>query len=93
MARTIDLYLSVLPLVHITNTPFTRQGLTEQTLTLFPSKDFATEFYPDQVDGYIELFKINALTYLVGGRIKDYDFKKEMTEEGLVIVKVIQYVE
>ena len=90
MARTIDLYLSVLPLVHITNTPFTRRGLTEQTLTLFPDKNFATEFYPDQVDDYIELFKVNALTYLVGGRITGYDFKKEITEEGLVIVKVIQ---
>ena len=51
MSRTIDLYLSVLPIVHIsTDTPFMRFGHTEQVLTLFPSKDFATEFYPDQID-------------------------------------------
>lgn len=90
MPRTIDLYLAVIPLVHVTNTPFTRQGLTEQALTLFPERNFATEFYPEQVDDYIELFKVNALTYLMGGRITGYEFKKEKTEEGLFIVKVTQ---
>jgi hypothetical protein len=93
MARTIDLYLAVIPLVHIsTDTPFLRQGMTEQVLTLFPSKDFATEFYPEQVQGYIDLFRSNALSHLVGGRITGYDFVREETEEGLVIVKVIQNV-
>jgi len=82
--------MAVLPLVHITNTPFTRMGLTEQVIPLLPSKDFATEFYPEQVHEYIELFKVNALTHLVGGRIKGYEFKTEQTEDGLVIVKVTQ---
>ncbi len=93
MARSIDLYLAVIPLVHIsTDTPFMRQGLTEQVLTLFPSKDFATEFYPEQVQGYIDLFRSNASSHLVGGRITGYDFVRENTEEGLVIVKVTQNV-
>jgi hypothetical protein len=90
MARTIELYLSVLPLVHIATGPFARQGLTEQTLTLFPDKNFATEFYPEQVDSYIELFRTSALTYLVGGKVTGYDFKKEFTPDGLVVVKVVQ---
>ena len=45
-----DLYLVVLPLIHLSS------GLTEQTLTLLPSKDFATEFFPNEVDGYVNDF-------------------------------------
>jgi hypothetical protein len=92
MSRTIDLYLSVLPLVHISDTPFMRQGHTEQVLTLFPDKNFATEFYPEQVEGYVEVFRVNALRHLVAGRVTGYEFHPEKTEDGLVIVRVTQNV-
>lgn len=90
MPRSIDLYLAVLPLVHISNTPFATEGTTQQVLTLFPDKAFATDFYPDQVDYYIDLFRVRASTFLVGGHIKGYEFQRETTEEGLVVVKVVQ---
>ena len=34
-----ELYLTVLPLIHLGN------GLTEQSLTVFPDRNFATEFF------------------------------------------------
>jgi|HubBroStandDraft_2_1064218.scaffolds.fasta_scaffold304929_2 hypothetical protein len=85
------LYLAVLPIVHISNTP-SGFGLTEQVLTLFPDKDLATEFTAGQVDGYMELFKVRSLTYLVGGEITGYEFEKMVLENGRVIVKVTQNV-
>ena len=89
MTRYI-LYLSVLPMVHISSPPFASYGRTEQVLTLFPDRNFATEFMPDEVDEFIETFRSRASSYLTGGRITGYDFEKEVTKSGLVIVKVIQ---
>jgi len=85
---SIELYLAVLPLVHMG----LNFGLTEQTLTLFPSKDFATEFFPDEVDGYILTFERRANEHLVGGHVTGYAFTKEETEDGRVIVRVTQHV-
>jgi hypothetical protein len=82
---TNELYLSVLPLIHISS------GLTEETLTLYPDKNFATEFFPDEVEGYISTFK-NRIKYLVGGHSKGYDVHPENTEDGRVIVRVVQNV-
>lgn len=82
-----DLYLVVLPLVRI------GLGPTEQVLTLLPDKNLATEFFPDEVDTYIEGFKWRANKYLTGGHVKGYDFEKENTSEGRFIVRVIQNVE
>jgi hypothetical protein len=83
-----ELYLAVLPLVHLSE----RFGLTEQFLTLFPSRDFATEFFEDEVDAYILTFERRANRYLVGGHVKSYSFEKEGTDDGRVIVKVTQSV-
>jgi len=59
----LTFYLAVIPLVHIsTDTPFMRQGMTEQVLTLFPSKDFATEFYPEAGSGIHRPVRSNALS-------------------------------
>jgi hypothetical protein len=88
-----ELFLAVLPLVHVTQNPVLGYGLTEETLTLFPDKNFATEFLPEEVDNYITAFKWRAEKYLVGGRVTGYEFHKDATEDGLrVIVRVVQNV-
>jgi hypothetical protein len=81
-----DLYLAVLPLVH------TDTGMTEQTLTLFPHRSFATEFFPDEVEDYIGFFEIKASKYLVGDHVLGYEFHRERTDDGRVIVRVTQNV-
>ncbi len=68
------------------------EGLT-QTLTLFPDRNFATEFFPDEVDSYIDAFMWRANKYLVGGHSVGYEFVKEPTENNRVIVKVTQNVQ
>lgn len=81
------LYLAVLPLIHLGN----EFGRTEQALTLFPDKNFATEFFPDEVDGYIATFQ-NRIKLLTGGHVKDYKIFQEKTTGGRVIVQVVQNV-
>ena len=87
-----ELYLVVLPLIHISVNPTVGFGLTEQTLTLMPSKDFATQFFADEVEGYIATFQNRANQYLTGGHVKSYEIEKEPTDDGRWIVKVIQNV-
>lgn len=81
-----ELYLAVLPLVHV------ETGLTEQTLTLFPDKQFATEFFKDEVELYISMFKSRANKYLVGGHVVAYEFHEESNGDGRIIVRVVQSV-
>jgi hypothetical protein len=90
-AASNDLYLAILPLIHVSNNQALGFGLTEETLTLFPDRNFATEFFADEVDGYIVTFK-NRTKYLIGGHVKGWDIHKEPTEDGRVIVRVVQYV-
>lgn len=87
-----ELFLAVLPLIHISNTAYLGFGLTEQTLTLFPDRRFATVFFPDEVDSYISTFKSRAEKYLAGGHVVGYDILKEPTEDGRIVVKVVQRV-
>jgi hypothetical protein len=87
-----ELYLAVLPLIHITTNQVLGFGLTEQTLTLYPDRNFATEFFPDEVDGYIATFTNRADKYLTGGHVVSYECFKEETEDGRVIVRVRQNV-
>jgi len=81
-----ELYLTVLPLVHLDT------GLTEQTLTLFPDRRLATEFFKDEVDLYINMFRSRANKYLVGGHVVAYEFQQEANGDGRVIVRVVQSV-
>ena len=81
-----DLYLAVLPLVHLDT------GRTEQTLTLFPDKALAAEFFEDEVDLYVNMFKSRANKYLTGGHVISYEFFKEAKQHGRVIVRVEQNV-
>ena len=78
-----ELYLTVLPLIHLGN------GLTEQSLTVFPDRNFATEFFIDEVDHYIKMFKSRE-ELLIGGHVKGYAYFKEPTDDGRVIVRVVQ---
>ncbi len=80
------LYLAVLPVVHLDN------GRTEQILTLFPDKGFATEFQPNDVDTYIGFFQLRAKTILSGAPVTGYEFSKLPGVNGRVIVQVIQNV-
>ena len=80
-----ELYFVVLPLIHLSN------GLTEQTLTLLPNRDFATEFFPEEVDGYLAMFT-NRIKYLTGGHVTGYDLHQEKTDEGRVVIRVVQNV-
>lgn len=91
MSSTNELYLCVLPLIHVSVNQALGFGLTEQVLTLMPERNFATEFFPDEVDGYIDVFK-NREKYLTGGHVTGWDLRKEVIEGGRVIVRVTQHV-
>ncbi len=80
-----ELYLVVLPLIHM-NT-----GATEQTLTLLPNKEFATEFPTDEVGLYLGLFNSRS-RYFTGGRVAGYESFTEPAGDGRVIVRVVQNV-
>jgi hypothetical protein len=80
-----ELYFVVLPLINL------RSGLTEQTLTLLPGRDFATEFFPDEVEEYLTIFK-NRIKHLTGGHVIGYDLHQEKTDDGRVVVRVVQNV-
>ena len=87
-----ELFLAVLPLVHITLNQVMGYGLTEQTLTLYPNREFATKFFKDEVQSYIDAFKWRADKYLTGGHVTGYDLTTEDTDDGRVIVRVMQNV-
>lgn len=84
------LYLAVLPLIHMGRTNF---GQTEETLTLFPSQEFATQFFPDEVHGYVATFENRAQKFLTGPHVSSYDIQIVPTESGRVVVRVIQHVQ
>jgi hypothetical protein len=92
MARSNQLYLTVLPLIHASVNPVLGFGLTEQVITLFPDRELATEFFPDEVQGYIDTFKNRANKYLAGGHVTNYEVTTEDTGDGRVIVRVTQHV-
>lgn len=87
-----ELYLVVLPLVHITMNQVLGYGLTEQTITLLPQRDFATKFFKDEVAAFIDAFKWRADKYLTGGHITGYELIPEDTDDGRIIVRVLQHV-
>jgi len=89
---TNELYLVILPLVHITPTTVYGYGLTEETLTILPDRNFATAFFEEEVSTYIDIFRTRAEKYLTGGRVKSYQFSTERVFDGRVIVKVTQVV-
>jgi hypothetical protein len=89
-----NLYLAVLPLVQFNPATIGHVsfGTVLQSLTLFPDRDFATWFFPDEVDQYITVFHNTANNFLTGGHVAGYEFFKELTHDGRVIVRVVQHV-
>jgi hypothetical protein len=90
MPFTNELYLTILPLVHFSK--FFAGESIEEVMTLVPDRNFATEFFPDEVDNYIRTFKSAAEEKFTGGHVKSYKFEKKTTEEGRIYVVVTQNV-
>ena len=88
---TNELYLAVLPLIHPSGVEWIL-GTTEQVVTLFPDKKFATAFFPDEVKRYIDIFQMHAANHLTGGHVMAYRCIPEPSAEGggRMIVKVLQ---
>jgi hypothetical protein len=90
--ETNELYLTILPAIHISNNQMLGFGLTEQILTLFPERNFATQFFPDEVEEYLLLLQ-NREKYLVGGHVKGYKYEiLQVPGTDRVIVRVLQLV-
>ena len=91
------LYLAVLPLIRIpvnilaVRANVVRHSGAEQILTLFPNRDFAAQFFPDEVEFYIQAF-LSVEQSLIGGHVLGYEIIKEGADDGRVIVKVVQHV-
>lgn len=86
------LYLAVLPLVPIGQF-WAVQEQAREYLTLVPNASFATEFFEDEVDGYIDAFNNHAHA-LVGGHVTGFTYYKERTLfSGRIRVKVVQHVQ
>jgi hypothetical protein len=82
-----ELYLCALPLMRIFDSP---QPI-EEFLTLYPDKNFATNFFPDEMTRTMDLLKRRLLN-MAGGHVIGYDVEQEPTEDGRFIIKVIQHV-
>ncbi len=91
MPNSNELYLVVQPLIHLSNVPYIGFGLVEQVLTLLPTKEFATEFFEDEVDGYVTTFQ-NRQQHITGGHVTGWDLQKIKMDNGRFIVKVTQHV-
>jgi hypothetical protein len=89
---TNELYAAILPIIHLGELPYISFGATEQVMTLFPNKEFASRFYPDEVDGYMILLKRRADEHLTSGHVRSYEFHPEDTGDGRKIIRVIQHV-
>lgn len=79
-----ELYLTVLPVIHLGT------GLTEQILTLTADKANASEFFPDEVELYINFFN-QRIPHLIGGHVTGYTLTRENTVRGLFRVRVTQH--
>jgi hypothetical protein len=60
-------------------------------LTLSVEKSSASEFFQDEVDAYIATFE-NRIKLLTSGHVKGYEIHPEQTDDGRVIVRVVQHV-
>ncbi len=87
-ARSNVLFFAVLPQISLSPGS---EGRTEQVLTLLPDRNFATEFFPDQVDDYIQVFQQGQAS-LTGGHVENYECVKEPTSDQRIVVKVTQRV-
>ena len=85
------LYAAVLPLIHLGVENPAGHGRTEEVLTLFPSREFATKFFSEEVDGFVATIR-NRTKYLVGSHVKGYTISTEETDDGRFYIMVVQHV-
>ena len=83
-----ELYFAVLPQIVVSGGDF---GKTQQVLTLLPDRNFASEFFPEEVDTYVQVFQ-NRMISLSGGHVTGYFIEKQTVATGRVIVRVTQHV-
>jgi hypothetical protein len=90
MVTLIDnvLYFAVFPQIVVSGTSF---GRTEQVLTLVPDKNFASAFFTEEVESYIQVFK-NRQKHITGGHVIGYDVATESASDGRVYVRATQHV-
>ena len=91
MSETVsgnELFFVVLPQIVVSGGDF---GKTEQVLTLLPDRNFASEFFPEEVDTYVQVFQ-NRIIHLSGGHVTGYYIEKQFTPSGRVVVRVTQHV-
>jgi len=90
MSKPTDnvLYFAVLPQIVVSGASF---GRTEQILTLVPDKNFASAFFDEEVESYIQVFN-NRQGYLTGGHVTGYELAKEPASGGRVYVRATQHV-
>ena len=90
-----DLYLAVVPLIRVPSPHLGIAGVTpgsvQEFLTLVGDRNLASEFYPDELEHYVETFRAG-LRYLTGGHVTGYDVLPQEQNDGRWIVKVTQYV-
>jgi hypothetical protein len=82
------LYFAVFPQIAVSGSSF---GRTEEILTLVPDKNFASAFFPEEVDTFIRVFN-NRQTHLVGGHVTGYEISKEQASGGRFYVRATQHV-
>jgi len=90
-----ELYLAILPLIRVPSRQLGIAGVTSgsisEFITLFPTREFATSFYPEELTLYLDTFKAS-LRYLTGGHVTGYELTPQETGDGRLIVKVVQIV-
>ena len=94
MATNI-LYLAVLPLIRVPSRHLGSLGVTsgfvQEYLTLQGDRSLATEFFPDEVNHYVQTFEAS-MRYLTGGHVIGYEVAPQDAGNGRVVVKVVQHV-
>jgi hypothetical protein len=60
-------------------------------MTLFPNREFASEFFSDEIGFYVDSVR-SYLRSITGGHVIGYDVSTEETPDGRFIVKVVQHV-
>lgn len=76
--RVNELYFVVMPQISLSPAVY---GKVDQVLTLLPDRNFASEFLPNRVDGYLLVFQ-HREKYFLGGDVTGYAYQKISTPSG-----------
>jgi hypothetical protein len=73
-----ELFFVVMPQISLSPSAY---GKVDRVLTLLPDKTFASEFLPQEVDGYMLVFQ-HRQKYFLGGDVTGYSYEKIRTPSG-----------